>query len=131
MQTSNGLDIIGLSNRIQSFFKLVGEGWRSKYQSIDILLRHLERRSKSLSTRRNFLQHIFRFCQFSKMNPDELVSLSKQEIEILVQSFCDRYNSEAYSRRTANNVLTVLRSFFATNGYQGSRSLNVEGYYNT
>jgi integrase len=62
-------------------------------------------------------------------NPDELSKLEKKEIEQLVQSYCDTYNNQGYSRRTANNVLTVLKSYFEVNGYNGYNILHLEGYY--
>lgn len=119
----------GLSLNLQSYFKIIHDGWNSEYHSIDILLQHLSRRSKSISTRKNFLQHLHSFCRHYTLLPDELISLDKSDIEFLVQSFCDRYISMEYSRRTANNVLTVLRTFFAANGFSGFNKLQVEGYY--
>ena len=112
-----------------SYFKLEGDYWKSNYSSIDRLLKNLARRSKSVSTRQNFLQQIRKFCQYTSKNPDELVRLEKSQCESLVQLYCDRYNTERYSRRTANSVLTVIRTFFKVNGFNGINELHVGGYY--
>ncbi len=121
--------IQGLSPRIISFFHLKEDGWSSTYVSTDNLLRHLSRRSKSISTRKNYLQHLRSFCFWTMKNPDELIKLNKDRIEHLIQSYCDTYNSDQFSRRTANNVLTVLRSFYEANGFYGYNQLHIEGYY--
>lgn len=121
--------ISGLSNNIISYFRIVDDGWKSEYCSIDMLLKHLTRRSKSISTRRNFLQQLKNFCEYAAKNPDELIQLKKTENESLVQTYCDRYNSDGYSRRTANQILTILRSFYKVNGFTGIQALIVEGYY--
>ncbi len=118
-----------LSIRLSEFFKINRDGWTSQYPSITILLRHLGRRSKSTSTRKNYLQHLRSFCLWTTMTPDELVQLPKERIEALVQQYADTYNIPEYSRRTANNIVTICRSFFYTNGYHGINALNVEGYY--
>jgi integrase/5-methylcytosine-specific restriction endonuclease McrA len=119
----------GLSIRLSDFFKINRDGWTSEYLPINILLRHLGRRSKSVSTRKNYLQHLRSFCLWVRMKPDEIVQLPKEKIEKLVQQYADTYNTPHYSRRTANNVVTILRSFFDANGYRGMNALNVEGYY--
>lgn len=119
----------GLSIRLSDFFKINRDGWTSEYLPITILLRHLGRKSKSSSTRKNYLHHLRSFCLWVTMKPDEIVQLPKEKIETLVQQFADTYNTPQYSRRTANNVVTVLRSFFDINGYRGMNALNVEGYY--
>ena len=121
--------IPGLSVRLSDFFKINRDGWTSEYLPITILLRHLGRRSKSSSTRKNYLHHLRSFCLWSTMKPDQLAQLPKEKIEELVQQFADTYNTPHYSRRTANNVITILRSFFNVNGYRGVNALNVEGYY--
>lgn len=121
--------IPGLSVRLSDFFKINRDGWTSEYLCITMLLRHLGRRSRSTSTRKNYLHHLRSFCLWSTMKPDQLAQLPKEKIEELVQQFADTYNTPQYSRRTANNVITILRSYFESNGYRGANALNVEGYY--
>lgn len=130
-QLINGKKVVpaGLSFRISEYFKLNEDGWSSDYESIDKLLHHLARKSKSEATRENYLQQIKSFCVYTDMNPDELIRCSKEEVEKLVQEFTDTYNTEEYSPRTANNVLAVLKSFFKTNGFIGANALYVERYH--
>jgi integrase/5-methylcytosine-specific restriction endonuclease McrA len=121
--------IPGLSIRLSDFFKVNSDGWSSEYLCINILLKHLGRWSRSVSSRRNYLQQIRSFCLWSGMQPDELVQLPKERAELLVQQFADTYNNIDYSRRTANGTITVLRTFFEVNGYRGHNKIEVENYY--
>ena len=121
--------ISGLSLRLIDFFKINPDGWSSDILCISILLRHLSRCSKSISTRRNYLQQIRSFCLWTSLRPCDLVQLTKERAETLVQQYADTYNNKNYSRRTANNVLTVLRTFFEVNGYKGQNKLDIEHYY--
>ena len=119
----------GLSIRLSEFFNINADGWTSGYLSVTILLRHLGRRSKSISTRKNYLHHLRSFLLWARMNPDEVILLPREKIEQLIQQFADTYNNDRYSRRTANNVICTLRSYFTLNGCRGTNALNVEGYY--
>lgn len=119
----------GVSLQMSEFFKINERGWSSDYKSIDNLLKHLSRRSKSESTKKTYLQQIKSFCFYVKMCPDDLIEFPKKKVEDLVQRHVDTFNTPNYSRRTANSILAVLKSFFEINGFNGSNALNVEGYY--
>jgi len=121
--------IPGLSVRLSDFFKINRDGWTSEYLCVTMLLRHLGRRSRSLATRSNYLQHIRSFCLWARLKPDELTQLPKQKVEDLAQQFADTYNTAQYSRRTANNIITIIRSFYKVNGYKGQNELDIEGYF--
>ena len=101
------------------------DGWSSLYFSVDNLLKRLSRKSGSEATKRSYLTVIRRFCEYVNMSPDDLTRLEKKRIEDLVQEYCDRFNSPRYSRKYANNILHILRSFFNANGLE----ISVEGYY--
>ena len=101
------------------------DGWVSPYNSVNNLLRRLSRRTGSEATKRSYLGVIRRFCCYVGMGPDELLKLEREQLESLVQSYCDKFNNPNYSRKYANNVLRILKSFFEANGLR----LNVEGYY--
>jgi len=122
---------IGLQKceRSKLFESLRVAGWSSNYLSINNLLRHLSRRSRSEATRNSYLRVIHRFCKFVGASPDELITLEKRSVERLVQNFCDRFNSQKYSKRYANRILPTLLCFFKVNGFKNGRELNVEGYY--
>ncbi len=101
------------------------DGWVSPYNSVNNLLRRLSRRTGSEATKRSYLGVVRRFCCYVGMGPDELLKLEREQLESLVQSYCDKFNNPNYSRKYANNVLRILKSFFEANGLR----LNVEGYY--
>ena len=111
--------------RSSSLDSLQVNGWSSLYLSVDRLLRRLHRKSRSEATKRTYLNVIKRFCLHVGMSPDYLVQLDKKHIEMLVQDYCDMFNSPRYSRKYVNNILHILRSFFKANGFE----INVEGYY--
>ena len=106
-------------------FSLQVNGWSSLHFSVDRLLRRLHRKSRSEATKRTYLNVIKRFCLHVGMSPDDLVQLDKERIEMLVQDYCDVFNSPRYSRKYVNGILHILRSFFKANGLE----INVEGYY--
>ena len=102
----------------------------SDYSSVDMLLRHLGRKTGSQSTFRYYLMRLYNFCLCTNMDPDMLISLPKDLIEKLLQDYADRYNDGKHSLvYINNNVLAPLRSFFKRNGFKGVMELDVEGYY--
>lgn len=104
-------------------------GWKSDYTSVDLLLRHLSRKSKSEASRKAYLNRLHSFCIYAKVNPDELVKLPKRMNEKLVQNYADRYDDGNHSIRTMNNAIDLLKAFFKVNGFRGARELEVESHY--
>lgn len=100
--------------------------WRSKYPSIQNLLRHLRRYTKSTSTRSVYLRIIYRFCQYSRYGPDELVKLPPTKAEEFIMDFVDELGETEYSRAYLNSIIRRLQSFFRTNGYE---TLKVQTYF--
>ena len=123
------LKIIGLSEDIILFFKITGNGWTSEYKSINKLLIHLYRKSRSLSTRNNYLQIIRKFCSSVNVTPDEVITNKKKQVEKIVQQFADSYNKSDYSKRTANQKIIILKTFFKINGFVRTKELDIYGYY--
>lgn len=105
------------------------DGWTSSYRSIDNMLRHLSRKTVSEASRTTYLGIIYRFCNFSECEPDELVKLNKKKNEKLCQDFCDNLLNKGRSRRYVNTALHVLLTFSNVNGFRGARKLNVESYH--
>ena len=102
----------------------------SDYHSVDMLLRHLGRKTGSHSTFRYYLMRLYNFCLSTNMDPDMLISMPKDMIEKLLQDYADSYNDSKHSLvYINNNVLAPLRSFFKRNGFKGVMELDVEGYY--
>jgi len=69
------------------------------------------------------------FCKFAGMDPDGLISLSRDEASKLLQSYVDDLAAKGYSVRTVNVVLAYLKTFFRVNGFKGERELEVERYH--
>jgi site-specific recombinase XerD len=104
-------------------------GWKSGYNSVDLLLRHLSRKCKSEASRKAYLNRLYSFCIYANANPDELVTLPKRANEKLVQNYADQYDDGNHSVRTINNAIDLLKAFFKVNGFKGARELEVEGHY--
>lgn len=105
------------------------EGWRSEWKSVQNLLNHLARKTKSEASKRNYLQIIHRFCKHYNYTPDSLIKLKKKKIEKLIQDYCDTLLNRNCSKRYINVVLHILKTFFKVNGFIGVRSLNLESYH--
>ena len=105
-------------------------GWRSSYASVQRLLDHLKRRSRSEASRVKYLQELHRFMRYvGAKSPDELVSMPKERVEELLQSFVDELADRGVSIRYVNTVLTDLKVFFKVNGFKNDRALEVERYH--
>lgn len=104
-------------------------GWTSGYASVNVLLRHLYRKSKSEASRRAYLRQVCSFCISIGLTPDEIVRLPKTEVERLVQEYADGYNDGKHSIRYVNNIIHLLKGFFKSNGFKGGKALEVESYY--
>lgn len=104
-------------------------GWKSGYNSVDLLLRHLSRRCKSEGSRRAYLGRLHLFCLHTGMEPDELIAMPKEVIEKQVQDYADQFNDGKHSLSYMNNIINLLRAFFQVNGFKGAKGLEVEGYY--
>src|SRR4030042_6892802 len=107
-------------------------GWTSECKSIGKLLAHLSRKSRSEASRELYCSILDNFCLFAAekkekpfLSPDEIVSLSKEDAEGLVQEFCDL---KVDSRRYAIMQIQVLKTFFKVNGFKGDRELDLDIY---
>jgi site-specific recombinase XerD len=103
------------------------QGWTSKYPSVNKLLLHLMRKSRSEATRRLYLWHLFKFCEFTRKKPSELVTLRRNIAERLAQNYADSLMKD--SPRYSNLAIATLKCFFKSNGYVGARALQLETYY--
>jgi len=122
--------IIQRATKFPDFLKhLKVDGWKSEYTSVNLLLRHLSRKSRSEASRRGYLRRIYSLCVSTHLTPDELVKLPKSKIEKLVQEYADKYNNGEHSVRYANNVIHLLKTFFRVNSFKGVKALEIESYY--
>ena len=60
---------------------LKASGWESEYPSVQTLLDHLSRRTKSESSRIQYLQTLATLCRREGKAPDQLARLSRHEAE--------------------------------------------------
>jgi integrase len=103
------------------------DGWSSQYTSVDNLLLHLTRKTKSESSQKLYLWHLYKFCLFSQKKPNELVRLRRSEAEKIAQGYADTLYPN--SPRYANMSIIVLKAFFAVNGFRRTKALELEGYH--
>lgn len=115
------------SRGLAQFAYLKTDGWSSNYASVDNLLRHLTRKSKSESSRRSYLWHLYKFCQYTGKKPNELVLLRRDRVENLVQNYADSLRN-AYPRY-ANLAIYILKTFFHVNGFKRARALELDTYH--
>ena len=98
------------------------DGWKSCFPSVQRLLDFLNRRkSASEQSKAVFCDILCLFCRIVGELPDELVTLQREEVEALVQGFCDklleRSRKKGASVRYPNTALACLKTFFRVNGF--------------
>lgn len=102
------------------------DGWKSEYRSVSKLLRYLRhRRSGSERSREEYCFTLYSFCRFTGKTPDELVALSKAEVE----EFFYHKREGRCSLRTAIGLISKLATFFRENGFKGDREPDVGNLY--
>ena len=94
------------------------DGWKSSYESVQNLLNHLARYTRSEGSREKYLDLLRRFCEWCNYNPNELVCLPKEKVESLIQSFADGLAAMDRSKAYVNSVIKRLKTFFRSNGYK-------------
>ncbi len=104
-------------------------GWDSNFQSVNRLLRHYQRKTRSEHTRANACQTVKALSDFADKGPDDLVTLSPSKASSLVQDFVDSLANKKCSTRYVNVSLAYLKTFFNVNGFKGSKALEVERHY--
>ena len=111
----------------EDFLKV--EGWSSRYESVNLALKHYARKIRSEKTRENFLLTLRLFCIHAGLDPDALVALSPGEASRVCQGFTDFLREKGSSVRYLNVVQAYLRTFFKENGFRANRELRVERYH--
>lgn len=104
-------------------------GWRSEYESVNLLLKHLWRKSRSEASRKAYLRQVYLLCSSKGLTPEELIKLPKKKIEEIVQDYADQYNDGRHSIRYVNNIIHLLKGFFKANGFKGTKALEIESQY--
>jgi len=104
--------------------------WHSKWVSVQHMLDYLcLQKSGSIQSARTHCAMVAAFCRHCRIPPDELVKLSRDQVETLVQQYCDllmkRSRRIGPSARYANTALACLKTFFACNGYHRKNGLEL------
>jgi len=114
--------VIGLGDARRDWEALLKvEGWKSDYASVDRLLTHLGRKTRSEASKATYLKTLAQFVRITDRSPDDLVALKKEEVEEKVQAFCDSANAP----RTANRRMEELKSFFKCSGFRTGNRCNL------
>ncbi|MGA2681876.1 MAG: tyrosine-type recombinase/integrase [Candidatus Bathyarchaeia archaeon] len=119
--------LYGMHNKCFEYLKV--DGWKSNYESVNLMLRHLSRKCGSEASRQGYLRCVYAFCTYTELDPDKLVKLPKKVIEGRMQDFIDQFNNGNRSLRYINNTIQLLRTFFKVNGFKGNRELEIEAYH--
>jgi len=104
------------------------KAWESRYQSVNNLLLHLSRKSRSEGTRKLYLWHLYKFCQFTNRTPAQLAEMRRDDVEKTVQHYADSLASVS-SRSYANIAISALKAFFSVNGFKRNKALEIQSYY--
>jgi len=102
-------------------------GWSSHYRAVDGLLAHLMRKSKSESSKRLYLWHLYKFCLYTNKKPNELIAFRRDRAEKLAQEYAD--NLSRSSPRYSNLAVAILKAFFIANGFKRAKALELETYH--
>ncbi|MDA4131837.1 MAG: site-specific integrase [Thaumarchaeota archaeon] len=118
---------------LQALVEMRIDGWKSGYASVDNVLRHLQRKSGGYGTPSYasvewYAPILNAFCNYVGKDPDQLVSLPKEEIEELIHSYLDAGLLKGLSKTTIKNRRSCLLMHFKKNGYRGQRELEIEVY---
>lgn len=109
--------------------KIGSDGWSSRYASVNKLLRHLARKTRSESSRHQYCWPVYKLYIKTGKNPDELVRMSRERLEKIVQDFVDEKVQDGCCNNYANNLLSLLDTFFRVNGFDESRRLKLQKYH--
>jgi len=90
------------------------------------LLDHLSRRTKSESSRIQYLQTLAMLCGRENKDPERLIRMSRHEAEDAVQSYLDDMAKHGRSKRWINVTMHQLMTFFRANGFKKQRELELE-----
>jgi integrase len=124
---SSSLRVAKTGGRLEHHKFLRVKGWRSSYRSVNNLLLHLMRKSKSEGSKRLYLWHLYKFCKYTSRKPNELVALRRNQVEKLAQEYADSLRST--SPRYSNLAIAILKAFFVANGFKRAKALELETYH--
>jgi integrase len=115
----------GKRSKAEEFLQV--RGWNSGYKAVNNLLAHLMRKSKSEGSKRLYIWHLHKFCEYIGKKPNELVALKRNQAEKYSQQYADSFAN--VSPRYSNLAIAVLKAFFAANGFKRGKALELETYH--
>jgi integrase len=101
--------------------------WESKYSSVNNLLAHLMRKSKSFGSKQLYMWHLYKFCLYTGKKPNELVAMKRSQAEKCSQEYADSLSK--VSPRYSNLAIAVLKAFYASNGFKRGKALELETFH--
>ena len=104
-------------------------GWKSDYRSVQKLLNHLGRRTKSEGSKESYLSWLYRFCKKVGKNPDEVVGMKPVWLRENTQEFVDE--SGQTRGETGNLARAALAAFLKSNGFDGGEKklIQIRGFF--
>jgi len=124
----HGFSVNKANRQSQHYRFFTVKEWNSDSPRVNNLLMHLMRKSKSEGSRRLYLWHLDKFCQYVDKDPNELARFRRDKAERLVQGYADLLMK--VSPRYSNLAVTILKAFFKVNGFARGRELEIETYHN-
>ncbi len=124
---SSNLPLTKVDKRVEHHKFLRVKGWSSNYRSVNNLLAHLARKSKSEGSKRLYLWHLYKFCRYTDRKPNELIALRRDRAEKLAQEYADSLSNA--SPRYSNLAVAILKAFFGANGFKRAKALELETYH--
>jgi site-specific recombinase XerD len=128
--------LIGKKVRLVLKVRRCRNGFASRFISVQKLVDYLWlRKSGSEVSIANYCWHVTHFCLWAKINPDDILGKSREELETLVQKYLDEMRSRIMQRgpspKTVNIALACLKTFFRVNGFnrENNQDLRLQSYH--
>jgi site-specific recombinase XerD len=113
-----------------------GQVFLSRCSTVQKLIDYLWlRKSGSKLSVTNYFWHMSRFCHWAKIDPDDILSKTREEMEQLVQAYSDEVRRRCAQRgstaKYANVAMASLKTFCRVNGFskENNMELRLENYH--
>jgi hypothetical protein len=119
---------------VQTLVEMKIDGRNSENQSINNVLKHLQRKSGGYSTSsygsaHRYIECVYYFCRFVGSNPDKLVSLPKEDVEELMHQYLDSLLGRGISKNSIKTIRSYLILHFRRNGFRREKELEIAAYH--
>lgn len=109
------------------FLRIGEDGWSSAFPNVDLFLKHLGRKTKSIGSRNTYGYILWKLCLTLDVNPDDFILKAKEDPDATakpVQDMADKYYNRG-SIRYANGIIQVAKTFLKVNKIE----LDLHGYF--